>query len=465
MGASKSPDPSTGAAPNEPMNNGSPEDSLDKLDFSNDAQEPNSNKDSGDLPFDKEPFEAGVEADENSDPKKFIEQLTGKLGQSLRKYTQTQGGPDFELEKFAVNSLLSATHTGEMDGKDQKEIIKKVQGSGKEGEESSTSNQDTSQDDTGETPEDNNTTFDTGEASDDSVDETLIDEMSLNDYKSKTLIKLYDMGDDKVKQILTRLVSFSDQANRKAFIEDLKDEIDNDDANEIFAKLNKLGVEIPKEEEELVYETSLFLKNPPKNNMFQEGSNDILEDTPCSKGYKQDGMMEQEGKQVPKCVKIKENLESNNTNGIFVDKAVIKAKLNESFNQDDMETPIVKPITKPKVTPTTPVKPSRKNKPFLPNVTPGIKTQPKAISENDGVYHKTFSSAVQLAKSTAENKGYTINDDEWFNKVSTGPKKPSDGKTNRYSIELFKGTKLQRKQLHIQVYNTGYNYELNFYIV
>jgi hypothetical protein len=51
--------------------------------------------------------------------KKFIEQLSGKIGQSLRKFTETQGQPDFELEKFAINSLLSATHTSEMDDNDK----------------------------------------------------------------------------------------------------------------------------------------------------------------------------------------------------------------------------------------------------------------------------------------------------------------------------------------------------------
>jgi hypothetical protein len=56
-----------------------------------------------DKPFDdKEPFDAGVEANEETDPKKFIEQLSGKIGQSLRKFTETQGQPDFELEKFAI---------------------------------------------------------------------------------------------------------------------------------------------------------------------------------------------------------------------------------------------------------------------------------------------------------------------------------------------------------------------------
>jgi len=83
-----------------------------------------------DKPFDDEPFEAGVEADETSEPKEYIQQLSGKLGQSLRKYEKDMGTPDLELEKFAVNSVLSATNTGEMDDEDQKDIIKKVKSSG-----------------------------------------------------------------------------------------------------------------------------------------------------------------------------------------------------------------------------------------------------------------------------------------------------------------------------------------------
>ena len=92
---------------------------------------------SDDKPFDKEPFNAGVEADENSDPKKYIEQLTGKLGQSLRKYTESQGQPDYELEKFSINSLLSATHTSEMDANDQSDIIKKVKSAGNKDDDNS----------------------------------------------------------------------------------------------------------------------------------------------------------------------------------------------------------------------------------------------------------------------------------------------------------------------------------------
>ena len=84
-----------------------------------------------DKPFDDEPFDAGVEADEDTDPEKYIQQLSGKLGQSLRQHSEDAGQPDFDLEKFAVNSVLSATHTSEMDAEDQKDIINKVKNAGK----------------------------------------------------------------------------------------------------------------------------------------------------------------------------------------------------------------------------------------------------------------------------------------------------------------------------------------------
>lgn len=89
------------------------------------------------------------------------------------------------------------------------------------------------------------------------------------------------------------------------------------------------------------------------------------------------------------------------------------------------------------------------------------------INESDyhQVNHKSFTDAVNTAKEKAENLGYVIDEDEWFRKVSTGPRKPGKDKTNTYSIELLtkKGNNA-KKLLHFQVYNTGGSYELNAYI-
>lgn len=111
-----------------PVSNDDPMGGPEGLDAPMDAPE-----DGNDKPFDDTPFEAGVEADETENPEKYIQQLSGKLGQSLRKYTDDMGQPDYDLEKFAINSVLSATNSGEMDQQDQNDIIEKVKNSSTDG--------------------------------------------------------------------------------------------------------------------------------------------------------------------------------------------------------------------------------------------------------------------------------------------------------------------------------------------
>ena len=47
-------------------------------------------------------FDAGVDADEDTDPKKYIQQLTGKLSQSLRKYNSSLPQPETDLCKYVA---------------------------------------------------------------------------------------------------------------------------------------------------------------------------------------------------------------------------------------------------------------------------------------------------------------------------------------------------------------------------
>jgi len=72
------------------------------------------------------------------------------------------------------------------------------------------------------------------------------------------------------------------------------------------------------------------------------------------------------------------------------------------------------------------------------------------IVQKQVLYHKTFSDAMQHAYDYAKKKlGITVDPKEIDNKVATGPKKPSEGKTNIYRLK-GKGGNLQ-----IQVYNKG----------
>ena len=82
------------------------------------------------------------------------------------------------------------------------------------------------------------------------------------------------------------------------------------------------------------------------------------------------------------------------------------------------------------------------------------------LDEKYDLYHKSFSDAMQHAYDYAKKKlGIIVDPKEIDDKVATGPKKPSVGKTNRYRLK-GKGGNLQ-----IQVYNKGGSkpFELNMY--
>ena len=89
-----------------------------------------------------------------------------------------------------------------------------------------------------------------------------------------------------------------------------------------------------------------------------------------------------------------------------------------------------------------------------------IKTEEVELNEKYDLYHKSFSDAMQHAYDYAKKKlGITVDPKEIDDKVATGPKKPSVGKTNKYRLK-GKGGNLQ-----IQVYNKGGSkpFELNMY--
>jgi hypothetical protein len=88
----------------------------------------------------------------------------------------------------------------------------------------------------------------------------------------------------------------------------------------------------------------------------------------------------------------------------------------------------------------------------------------KEAKDDYQIYHKSFSSAVQHALSQVEKRGYEVEGEEWDRKVALGPKKPSSGKTNSYTIDLMKNGKETKRKLQMQVYYDEGRYELNMYI-
>jgi hypothetical protein len=639
-------------APAEPISE--PADDAGFGDFGGDEEPAAEPKD--DKPFDDEPFDAGVEANEEEDPKKFIEQLTGKLGQSLRKYTEEQGQPDFDLEKFAINSLLSATHTSEMDEEDKNDIIKKVNTAGNnDSEDSDMGNDDNNSNDGNDNDNgsggssDNDAEFgdESGEAD---LEEYVIYEnenLFLDNPKKNNMFQpsSNDILDEKSEGLWANIHAKKErgespakpgdedypdkkqwnkltkegegESNNYMFLQNLKSINDNtadilgmdkDAVDMLITTEHAWALEhviTSKDDVEEVYhfleynlekDNQMMFENKESNNyMFwsslktiHHASSEMLEmnfeavDAILSDGHgwaldhiatsaddmeevyhflantldAYDGEVDSEyedefgnvqagglyegkydGKPLGKPMKgdvkkfkvyvknkkgnvikvnfgdpnmeikrddperrksfrarhkcaqakdrttpkywsckmwsktpvskmVAESLDSSKKSSTF-DKNYLKNKLNETFNQEDMNNPQTAPVKEPTTKPaeTRPVQPSRKNKPFLPM--PSVQPDPKAIKEGKNdyqVYHNTFSSAVQTAGDYAKNFGYELNDDEWFTKIGTGPKKPSEGETNRYSLSLYKDGKEQRKMLHIQVYGMKNKYELNAYI-
>ena len=69
-------------------------------------------------------FDAGVEADEDTDPKRYIQQLTGKLSQSLNSYNE-ENGEDSGLSKY-VGKMILKQAVKALDEKGRKDLIKAI---------------------------------------------------------------------------------------------------------------------------------------------------------------------------------------------------------------------------------------------------------------------------------------------------------------------------------------------------
>ena len=69
-------------------------------------------------------FDAGVQADEDTDPEEFIQQLTGKLSQSLKDYDEQNPG-NLDLDKYVIGMIVKQAVKG-MDEGERKKVIKKI---------------------------------------------------------------------------------------------------------------------------------------------------------------------------------------------------------------------------------------------------------------------------------------------------------------------------------------------------
>lgn len=106
-----------------PMGNGM-EDTNVGMDMSGQSMGTDPNMSDQQTNYDND-FDAGVEANEEEDPEKYIQQLTGKLSQSYNKYNESQPKPNVDLAKYVAGMILKQTTKG-LEPEDKKEIMDKV---------------------------------------------------------------------------------------------------------------------------------------------------------------------------------------------------------------------------------------------------------------------------------------------------------------------------------------------------
>jgi len=83
------------------------------------------------------------------------------------------------------------------------------------------------------------------------------------------------------------------------------------------------------------------------------------------------------------------------------------------------------------------------------------------------IYHDSLTSAVQEVEDNVRRQGYEVDPEDIAQKVGFGPRKPTNGETNKYHVKLLKDGEPQKKMVHFQVYDRGTNrntYELNMYV-
>lgn len=127
-------------------------------------------------------FDAGVEADEDADPQKYIQQLTGKLSQTINSYNN-ENGADPGLNKYVVCMIVAATCKN-LDEKAKKEVIEKIN--------SATSDE--------ELPDEDEMGGDMGDIAPD--EEGSEQDMPVNEavFTKKNLLELFSVNKDKDKE-------------------------------------------------------------------------------------------------------------------------------------------------------------------------------------------------------------------------------------------------------------------------
>jgi hypothetical protein len=109
-----------------------------------------------------------------------------------------------------------------------------------------------------------------------------------------------------------------------------------------------------------------------------------------------------------------------------------------------------------------------------------MKSFKEIINEAKGpyeIYHSSYTSAIKEVEAFVKKKGFILDKEEMASEIGMGPAKPGAGKTNKFTLKLYKTEadvsdgKPVKKAVHFQIYGMGSTksmsadkFELNVYI-
>jgi len=292
-------------------------------------------------------------------------------------------------------------------------------------------------------------------------DESVVNEMSKNDVHFKEIMKMYDRGGSFTKKKVAAVVCKNPRASRH----DIEEELLDSDYNQITQYQDELHIDESVQGDKIqnlnnrikvLKDKISATKNSEQKSKFQNTLKNALQSLSNIRKAQTESLNEaasEEAKEIGALTGVRGDAVQKfiDDNNIHARKLLAYLKIKGPHtlsNRMDISTAIV----------------GKANNKFAQGIIKAFSESVNEAKSDYEVYHDSYTSAINAAKAYAEKKGYTINDDDSFTKIGMGPKKPSEGKTNRFSIELVKDNKVQKKMLHIQVYGMKNKYELNAYI-
>jgi hypothetical protein len=311
--------------------------------------------------------------------------------------------------------------------------------------------------------------------------EESVNEMSVNDVHFKEILRMYDHGGSFTKKKVAAVVRKNPKASRKDIIDAMLDM----DYKEITDVQDELGIKESVEGDRIqnlnnrikvLRDKISATKSPEQKTKFQNTLKNALQSLSNIRKGQTESVNELKtlsngNFKIKKQYNTFADYEKHAKIGDTILKYNKKSSMNDMISNDELHQNAKRYLNKVHSIGTDGVNVTIFGKQTPASIHPSDKKELAVVVLESTIneakydtYHKTYTSAIQAGLDWAKKSGYDYDEEEAAREIGMGPRKPSEGKTNKFHLSLRKDFKPQKKMLHIQVYGMKNSYELNAYI-